>query len=103
MQNLEELIEPLNRRIRKLGAWRKKWLSEKKRWNSWQRVMVTGEGLGQLTSIFETANKTIDSALNVVLPQLKAVLDIQEKGVTIEGDLEILSAEPDDLDSGEAA
>jgi small-conductance mechanosensitive channel len=91
------ISRPLSKSIRKVGAWRKEWLAEKKRWNEWQSFM-TQEGIfDQLKGAFETANETIETALKLLVPQLESMLAIQTKAGNIQTQIYILDGEIDRL------
>jgi small-conductance mechanosensitive channel len=94
---LEEISKPLSEAIRQLGTWRKEWLAEKKRWNEWQSFLLEEGALDQLKSTFAKANDTIETALNLVLPQLEAMLAVQEKAGNTQAKIEALAAELDAL------
>jgi small-conductance mechanosensitive channel len=93
----QEISRPLSQAIRQLGAWRREWLAEKKRWNAWQSSLLKEGELGPIKSTFEKANDTIDTALNLILPQLEAMLTVQEKAGHIHGKINALAAELDGL------
>ena len=93
----EETSKPLSHAIRKLGAWRKEWLAEKKRWNEWQSSLLREGAFDQLTSTFAKANATIDTALNLILPQLEAMLTLQQKAGNIQAKLIALANELEGL------
>ncbi|MFC1825264.1 mechanosensitive ion channel family protein [Thermodesulfobacteriota bacterium] len=91
----EKNSEPLSRSIRQLGAWRKEWLAEKKGWHEWQSSLREEGELVQLKLTFAKANDTIDKALNLLLPQLEAMLAVQEKGGHILAKIDAIDAELD--------
>jgi small-conductance mechanosensitive channel len=93
----EEIGKPLSRGIRQLGAWRKEWLAEKKRWNEWQSLLHKEGELEQLKSTFEKADYTIDTALAIVLPQLEAMLTVQQGAANIKERIYALAAELDGM------
>ena len=99
----EEISKPISQAIRQLGAWRKEWLAEKKRWNEWQSSLLKEGEFDQLKSTFEKANDTIDKALDLVLPQLESMLTVQEKAGNIQTKINTLAAELDGLIRGRAA
>ena len=96
-ESLEKINIPLSKNIRQVGAWRKEWLAEKKRWNEWQSYMLEEGTFDQLKSAFVKANDTIDTALNLVLQQLEAILAIQAKASNIQAKIYTLVAELDGL------
>jgi small-conductance mechanosensitive channel len=93
----EKISKPLSEEITRLGAWRSEWLAERKNWNEWQSFLLKEGELDQLKSIFATANNTIDTALNLVLPQLDAMLSAQEKASSIQADIIAIAADLDSL------
>ncbi len=93
----EVISKPVNQAIRKLGAWREEWLAEKKRWNEWQSSMLKEGVHDQLKPTFEKANETIDTALNLVLPHLEAILTVQQKAGNIKTKINALAVELDGL------
>ncbi len=96
-ESFEKISKPLTDAIRRLETWRKEWLTEKKRWNEWQSSLLEEGAIDQLKSTFEKANDTIDVALNLILPQLEAILTVQEKAGHIQTKIIALSAELDGL------
>jgi potassium efflux system protein len=93
----DEISEPLSNAISQLEAWRKEWLEEKKRWNQWQSSLLDKGLLDQVKSTFSKANGTIDTALNLVLPQLEAMLRVQARAGNIQAKLDVLVAKLDGL------
>ena len=92
----EKISRPLGKAIRRLGlgersGWRRK------NWNEWQSSLLKEGVLDQLKSTFAKANDTIDTALNLVLPQLEAMLTVQEKAGRIQTKIIALAAELDGL------
>jgi small-conductance mechanosensitive channel len=94
---LDEVGKPIREAVRQLGAWREEWLAEKKRWKEWQDSLVEEKKLNQLKSTFENASRTIDSALNLVLPRLDAMLKAQDEVGRMESKLKVVEAELDGL------
>jgi len=93
----KEISIPLSEKIRQVGAWRKEWLAEKKRWKEWQSSLLEEGALDQVKSTFEEAHDTIDKALNLVLLQLEAMLKVQKKTGNIQAKIDALAAELDNL------
>ena len=96
-ESLEKINIPLSKKIRQVGAWRKEWLAEKKHWNEWQSYMLEEGTYDQLKSAFVKANDTIETALNLVLQQLEAMLTIQAKASNMQTKIYTLIAELDGL------
>ena len=93
----EKTSKPLSQAIRQLGAWRAEWLAERQRWKKWQAALVDDGDFYQLASIFAKANATIDTALNLVIPQLETLLSLQEKAGNIQAKIDALAIELDSL------
>ncbi|MEN8807872.1 MAG: mechanosensitive ion channel domain-containing protein [Desulfobacterales bacterium] len=93
----EKTSKPLSQAIRQLGAWRTEWLAEKKRWNEWQSALVEDADFDQLESSFAKATATIDTALNLLIPQLQTLLSLQEKAANIQVKIDTLAIELDNL------
>ncbi len=93
----EEISEPILLTIRQLGVWRKEWLKEKKDWNEWEPSFLAGGIFEQLKPSFEKANDTIDTALNLIIPRLEALLRVQERAGHTKAKIDVLTAELDDL------
>ena len=96
-ESFEDISKPIRRAIRQLATFREEWLSEQKRWHEWQNVLINERGLVPLSSVFEKAQNTIDTALNFVLPELDVMLNLQEKGGTLDAKLKILANELEGL------
>jgi chromosome condensin MukBEF ATPase and DNA-binding subunit MukB len=92
-----ETSQPLTEAISQLGFWRKEWLAEQQRWNEWQSSLGEEEELEQLKSTFEKANRTIDTALGLILPRLEEMLAVQQKAGSIQERIYALAAELDGL------
>ena len=93
----EDIGKPVSQAIRQLGAWRKEWLAEKKSWSQWQSSLLKEGELDQLKSTFERANDTIDTALNLIRPQLEVMLTVQEKASKIHTNINALETEAEGL------
>ncbi len=89
----KKIDEPLSQAIRQIGTWRTEWLDEKKRWNELQSSLYEEGAIDQFDSTFAKANDTIDTALNLVLSQLKTVLTAQAKAGNIQAKMNALDAE----------
>ena len=92
-----EISKPVNKAIRQIGALRKEWLAEKERWDKWHASLQKEGALDPLKGTFDKANRTIDAALDLVLPQLDAMLTLQEKAGHIHSKIKMLAAEVDAL------
>jgi len=93
----EKISKPLNEAIRQFGAWRNDWQAEKQRWNEWQSILLEDRDLDQLKPTFAKTMGTIDTALEIVLSQLKSMLAVQEKAGNIQAKIFALTAELDFL------
>ncbi len=89
--------KPLNQAIRQLEMYRKEWLAEKNRWNEWQSSLVKEDEQEQLQSTFSKVNETIQTALDLILSQLEAMLMVQEKAGSIHAGINALTSELEGL------
>jgi small-conductance mechanosensitive channel len=96
-KSFEKISQPLGQEITQLGAWRSEWLAERKNWNEWQSSLLKEGEIDQLKTTFAKANNTIDTALNLVLPQLEAMLAAQEKAARIQTKIDAIAADLDGL------
>ena len=97
----EQTGKPLNQSIRQLGAWRTEWLAEEQRWNKWQSAVLEDADFDQLKSTFAKATATIETALNLLLPQLETLLSLQEKAANTQAKIDALTIELDNLIVGD--
>ena len=97
LDSLEEISQSLRQAVQQLAEFREEWMTEKKRWNEWQNVLIQERGLDYLKPTFERANETIETALGLVLPQLDELFRLQEKAGSTDAKLKILSNELDGL------
>ncbi|MGD1971928.1 MAG: hypothetical protein PVF24_09960 [Desulfobacterales bacterium] len=93
----EKTSKPLSQTIRQLGDWRTEWLAEKQRWDKWQSALIKDGDFNQLASTFAKPTATIDTALNLVIPQLQTLLSLQEKAADIQAKIDTLAIELDSL------
>lgn len=94
---LVEINGPLREYIRRLGGWRKEWLTERKQWRYWQAALGQEFQIDHLQSTFQRTNAVVDTALGLVLPQLEAMLIVQEKAANVQTRIGDLSAACDAL------
>jgi len=92
-----KISDTLGNAIRKLSDWRKEWVAEKKHWNEWQMALLEEGTFDQVKLTFEKANETIDKALNIVLPQMAAMLKLQERASLVQVKIDALAAQIDSL------
>ena len=98
----EKISRPLSKDIRKVGAWRKEWLAEKKHWNEWQSSLSKeSKELEQVKLTFTNANNTIDTALNLISRELEVMLTLQAKFFNIQAKRTGIATELDELILGE--
>ena len=93
----EETSRPLNEAIRQFGTWRNDWQAEMQRWKDWQPILLDDGALAQLNSTFEKTKDTIDKALEIILLQLKSMLEVQERAGNIQTKIIVLKTEFDSL------
>jgi len=93
--SLKKISNPIRGAIRQLGILRQNWLAEKKRWDNWHSSLLKEEKLDQLKPTFKKANTAIDTALDLVLPHLEAMLTLQEKTSKINAKINAFAVELD--------
>jgi potassium efflux system protein len=96
-ESFQKMSEPLKEAIRRLGVMRKEWLAEKALWQEWHPHLEAAEEFDPLRWTFDKAERIIDTALGRILPQLKAMLMLQEKAGQVQSQIYTLSAELDGL------
>ena len=97
IESFEEISAPLLLAIEKTGSWQKEWMKEKDQWGQWQDSL-TGKGeLSQLEVTFANAHSSIDTALNLIIPQLGALLELQHEGYKNKAKLDSFEAEIDKM------
>ena len=94
---LEDIDKPLKDSIRKLEAWRTEWLAEKKKWPVWQSSLYKEGEIDQLKLTFVKVEKTINMALDIILPRLNTMLASQEKISRTQVKINALVSEVDSL------
>ena len=95
--SLERGGQPVTEGIRQLGASRKEWVAEKKRWNAWQSSLLKDEPLDEVKLTFARAQDTIDTALNLIQQQLKPLLAMQRKAGNVQTRIGSLAVEVEGL------
>jgi len=94
---LDDASLPVVQAIQRLGEDRETWLAEKMQWTDWQRRAVEERGLDQLQPVFQEANQTINTALNLILPRLDELFTVQGRGADIGVRLNVLANELDKM------
>jgi potassium efflux system protein len=93
--SLKRMSQPLTEAIRGLGAARKEWLEERKRWQEWQSSLLEDDPLDEVKAILQGSQQTIDTALGRISQQLKPMLASQQKVANIQAGAAVLTAEAD--------
>ncbi len=87
---LENVSKPLKDQIKRIDSWKTHWLTEKKRWDSWQSSLLQEQAPEQLKLAFKKAHETIDTGLNLVMQHLEALLVLQAKSGEVAGKIKYL-------------
>jgi small-conductance mechanosensitive channel len=95
--SLEALSKPLIESIRKIEASRKEWLDEKRNWSEWKAALLKDEPLDEVELIFKKAQKNINTALSLILKQLKSMLAVQQEAGAIQARIDPLVIEAQGL------
>jgi len=91
--SLHALSDPLAEAIREIEALRKEWVAEQKKWSEWKVSLLEDEALEEVKLIFRKAQKIIDTALSLILKQLKPMLAAQQKAGNIQARIDSLATE----------
>lgn len=84
---------PIRRAIRQLEDWRKAWTAEQIRWNQWESSVQKEGDFEHLRTTFEKADGAIETALELILSRLTAVLGLQERGGNIQDKISAMDVE----------
>jgi small-conductance mechanosensitive channel len=83
MTSTAEVLAGIQRTVTKeartLVDVRREWVKEREQWKTWRAALLTDEPLTVIKATFDTADHTIDRALNFILPQLQPLLDLQKQ------------------------
>jgi len=90
---LENISKPLENEIGRVDKWKTEWLSEKKRWESWQSSLLKDQPPEQLKQVFNKTLRTIDTGLGLVMHRLENMLALQTKGGDIAGRVDALDVD----------
>ncbi len=96
-KSFDDIGTPINEETLRLRAWRNEWRAEKEHWSEWKSSLRKEGTFGQLKTTFAKANKTIDTALDLLRLRLEAILKLQEKAGDLQSSLNALLAELDGL------
>jgi potassium efflux system protein len=90
-QDLEDVNKPLSSTIKKIEADRSEWLEDRKNWSKWDTLLVTDNTPKQISNAFNNTQSNINTALDILFPKLEALLQIQERGYSIEPKINMLT------------
>ena len=83
MTSMAEVLKGIDRsvteQVRTLVDVRHEWVKEQEQWKTWRAALLTDEPLTEIKATFDKADLTIDRALNLILPQLQPLLDLQKQ------------------------
>ncbi|MGA6925208.1 MAG: mechanosensitive ion channel domain-containing protein, partial [Desulfosarcina sp.] len=74
----------LGETLREVEAWRRDWVSEKKKWARWRSRLGEDMALKSVAHAFSRAAADIDEALGLVSGKLEPLLEVQQKAGDIE-------------------
>lgn len=94
---LTEVSKSVTAKVKTFGNLRKVWLAEQKQWNAWQATLRKDEPLEEITTTVTKAQAAIDTALGLLLQQLKPLLALQEQAGTLQTRINTLTAEVEGL------
>jgi small-conductance mechanosensitive channel len=76
---LKGILRSVTKQVRTLVDVRQEWRKEREQWKTWRAALLTDEPLTKINATFDTADHTIDRALNLIQPQLQPLLDLQKQ------------------------
>src|SRR5215510_11214128 len=94
---LTGISKTVTAKVRTLGNLRKVWMAEQKQWNTWQAALRKDEQPEEITTTVTKAQGAIDTALGLLLQQLKPLLALQEQIGTLQTKINTLTAEVESL------
>jgi potassium efflux system protein len=94
---LAEVNKAVTAKVRTFGNLRKVWLAEQQQWNAWQAALRKEEPREEISTTVTKAQGVIDSALGLLLQQLKPLLVVQEQVGTLQTRINMLTAEVEGL------
>lgn len=89
---LQDAVKSLSQAISQLELWKTEWLDEKKRLKEFRASIPKDVPRNTVEPILAKAQKSIDSALNLISEQLNLMLPVQEKAVDIQVKVDSLEA-----------
>ncbi|HJY83133.1 MAG TPA: mechanosensitive ion channel domain-containing protein [Candidatus Binatia bacterium] len=94
---LTGISKAVTAKVRTFGNLRKVWLAEQQQWNAWQAALRKDEQPEEITTTVTKAQRAIDTALGLLLQQLKPLLALQEQIGTLQTKINTLTAEVESL------
>jgi prefoldin subunit 5 len=94
---LTGISKSVTEQVRTFGNLRKEWLTEQQQWNAWQAALRKEESLEEITITVTKTQGAIDTALSLLLQQLKPLLALQEQAGTLQTRINTLTAEVEGL------
>jgi small-conductance mechanosensitive channel len=92
-RSLKEAVKSLLQAISQLERWKMQWLDEKKRLEEFRESIPKDIPLDAVEPTLAKAQRSIDTALNLISEQLRLVLVVQEKAVDVQAKVDSLEAE----------
>lgn len=77
---------------RNLVDLRNEWIAEQKQWKTWRAAVITDEPLPEIVTAFDTADRTIDTALQRLNQQIRPLLVLQEQAGGLQSTHKTLAA-----------
>ena len=76
---VERLVETLTKRIQRVEGWRKRWITEKQRWQTWRASLDADPALKSIADALDSADKNINQALDLIGRKLEPMLLVQQQ------------------------
>lgn len=94
---LATVSKSVTEKVRVLGQLRQEWLAERSHWNAWRTVLLKDESLDEVATILTRIHETIDTALALLLQELRPLLALQHQTGHLQTRINVLAAEVDGL------
>jgi len=85
--------QSVTEQVRALVDLQNEWVEEDQQWRTMRAALLTDESLPEIKAIIDKADLTIDTALGLLLAQIRPLLAMQEQAGTLQTKLNLLTTE----------
>ena len=76
---VQRLVDTLTESVQRVEGWRKNWLAEKERWQTWRASLGADLGLKSVADALDRADSDIGQALDLIGRKLEPMLAVQQR------------------------